>query len=74
MTEKLGTITRRPLTTATVLTLYDEQRAVLAQVAKETGRTRSGAARFIINDWVNLKRAALANAAPPPLQDQDQPA
>ena len=39
------------------LSLYPEQEAVLVQTAKEFGLgTMSGALRFVIVDWVRLRR------------------
>lgn len=39
----------------TGFTLYDEQQAVLAQVAKDNGLSRSAALRMIISEWVRLR-------------------
>lgn len=41
----------------TGFTLYDEQRAVLVQVAKDNGLSQSAALRMIISEWVRLRAA-----------------
>jgi hypothetical protein len=47
------------------VSLYPEQHAVLIQVAKDTGLGNvSAALRYIITDWVKLKRAAVEAATP----------
>ena len=46
------------------ISLYPEQDAVIAQFAKESGLGYSAAIRFIIQDWVKLKRSAIQAAAP----------
>ena len=50
-----------------------EQRTLLQRFARETDRSVSAALRFIIDDWVNLKRTAL-EAAKPTISQQEQPA
>jgi len=48
--------------------------SLLSQIGRDTALSNMGITLdYIINDWVNLKRAALATAALPPLQNPDQP-
>ena len=58
MNESPNVITRN-------ISIYPDQEAVIVQFARESGlESVSAALRFIINDWVNLKRAEIATAAP----------
>jgi hypothetical protein len=44
--------------------IRSDQKAMLNQIAKDDDRSVSGALRFILDDWVNLKRSAIQAAAP----------
>jgi hypothetical protein len=44
--------------------IRSDQEAMLIQIAKEDDRSVSGALRYILDDWIALKRAALLAAAP----------
>ena len=41
-----------------------DQKAMLNQIAKDDDRSVSGALRFILDDWVEIKKAALQAATP----------
>lgn len=47
------------LVTVRSISLYPEQHATIAQFAADSGLGYSAALRFIIQDWVRLKRAAI---------------
>jgi hypothetical protein len=55
--------TREQLT-ARNFAIRTDQEAMLVQLAKDDDRSVSGALRFILDDWMSLKRAALQAAAP----------
>lgn len=48
----------RDLITKSVI-LRSDQYAMLIQVAKEQDRSVSGALRYIMDDWLSLKRTAI---------------
>jgi hypothetical protein len=50
--------------TARNFAIRTDQEAMLVQFAKDDDRSVSGALRFILDDWVGLKRVALQAAAP----------
>lgn len=54
----------REMLTARNFAIRTDQEAMLVQFAKDDDRSVSGALRFILDDWVALKRAALQVAAP----------
>jgi|WetSurMetagenome_2_1015567.scaffolds.fasta_scaffold78611_4 hypothetical protein len=41
-----------------------DQKAMLNQIAKDDDRSVSGALRFILDDWVEIKKAALTRPEP----------
>lgn len=54
---------REPITTRN-FAIRADQEAMLVQFAKDEDRSVSGALRFILDDWLALKRAALEAARP----------
>lgn len=50
--------------TARNFAIRTDQEAMLVQFAKDDDRSVSGALRFILDDWVGLKRSAIQAAAP----------
>lgn len=44
------------------VSIYPVQEAMLIQFAKENGLSVSAALRFILNDWLRMKREALEQA------------
>lgn len=41
-----------------------DQNAMLNQIAKDDDRSVSGALRFILDDWLSMKKAAIHAATP----------
>jgi hypothetical protein len=41
-----------------------DQKAMLNQIAKDDDRSVSGALRFVLDDWVEMKKRAIQAAAP----------
>lgn len=50
--------------TARNFAIRTDQEAMLIQIAKDDDRSVSGALRYILDDWVAIKRAAIQAAAP----------
>lgn len=44
--------------------IRSDQKAMLNQIAKNDDRSVSGALRFILDDWLSIKKTAIQAAAP----------